>query len=538
MARGRCLVAATWFETTMERLRLMSSPTRVDLENAARLFFQRLQMEVHGRTFAPAHPKADLDKHIAGAEERIAALDGQLEENGYDHWVRANAASMCATASIPTDHLDADTKQFARHLAARAERAKCEYLIHQFTSPATVFAPSDGLWVQQMPTVPGPFAMPRANVLHPIKAVSVGAATERSLERRRIANVGDSMITELARVLGWLEEEVGRDTPLPTVSFEQMRDMRDGLERLDVRLRGRDLPFRKRQTNAVEHWIVPQTSRRYVRSLQAFFTWAHDEERLIPVNPATGLKIGSRKGTEEVSPPPFTAEELQKLFATPVFQGVRSAARRKEPGPITARTAHWWSLVTLLHTGMRAGELAQLMPSDLVFDEPVPHIKVRVANDDGAVTKTVKNEASIRDVPIVADLLTLGLREFVEGRRKRYPKRKLFVEFRTGTGNRKSDGLTKFWSGYIKAFDLWKPGRATHVARHTVAAWLRENGVGDEDIAAIVGHSTGTMTSKYGGNQKPLTRKAEMLAKLNYGFDVVDALGGPFDPKRHSEWQA
>jgi len=95
-----------------------------------------------------------------------------------------------------------------------------------------------------------------------------------------------------------------------------------------------------------------------------------------------------------------------------------------------------------------------------------------------------------------------------------------------------STGMTKFWSRYLHAFDLFLPGRATHVHRHTLTASLRAAKVSDEDIGAILGHSGRSVTAGYGGDQG-LERKLDTLAKLDHGFDLVAALGGPYDAKLH-----
>ena len=85
----------------------------------------------------------------------------------------------------------------------------------------------------------------------------------------------------------------------------------------------------------------------------------------------------------------------------------------------------------------------------------------------------------------------------------------------------------------MRAFGLWKPMRATHQFRHTITAHLRAAGVTDEDIGAVLGHSGGSVTAGYGGAQ-PLERKANTLAKLDYGFDLLETLGGPYQGSVHS----
>lgn len=181
-----------------------------------------------------------------------------------------------------------------------------------------------------------------------------------------------------------------------------------------------------------------------------------------------------------------------------------------------------------MYTGMRAGELAQLLVEDFVFDAVIPHLKVRRENKAGEAVKSVKNKNSVRDIPLAEPLLKLGLADFVAERAKFHPRERVFGDFTTGLA-RNSGGLTKFWSAYLKRVGLWKKGRAVHVWRHTVVDFLRANGLAIEDIAAIVGHGTDLMTEKYGGAH-PLARKLATIKRLDFGFDVVGMLNANDQP--------
>ncbi|MEQ1494892.1 MAG: tyrosine-type recombinase/integrase, partial [Novosphingobium sp.] len=182
--------------------------------------------------------------------------------------------------------------------------------------------------------------------------------------------------------------------------------------------------------------------------------------------------------------------------------------------------------------GLRAGELSQLLPGDFDFSAEVPHLKVRRVDETGATIKSTKTDGSVRDVPLAPVLLQLGLAEFVAQRAKVDRKRRVLHEFNLGSRGRTSDGMTKFWGAYLRAHDLWKPGRSTHVWRHTLIANLRANGVPIEDIAAFVGHKQQSVTASYGGDY-PLERKLKTALAIDYGFDVISAAGGDYDVKRH-----
>ncbi|MEQ1515986.1 MAG: tyrosine-type recombinase/integrase, partial [Usitatibacteraceae bacterium] len=182
--------------------------------------------------------------------------------------------------------------------------------------------------------------------------------------------------------------------------------------------------------------------------------------------------------------------------------------------------------------GLRAGELSQLLPGDFDFSAEVPHLKVRRVDETGATTKSTKTDGSVRDVPLAPVLLQLGLAEFVAQRAKADRKRRVFHEFNLGSRGRTSDGMTKFWGRYLRAHGLWKPGRATHMWRHTLIANLRENDVSIEDIATYVGHVQQSVTATYGGDYT-LKRKLKTALAINYGLDLIAELGGPYNPKKH-----
>lgn len=186
----------------------------------------------------------------------------------------------------------------------------------------------------------------------------------------------------------------------------------------------------------------------------------------------------------------------------------------------------------LLYSGLRAGEFSQLLPSDFVFEADIPHLKVQTDDAAGVKTKSAKSTSSIRDVPLHPDLLRLGLREIVERRAKLKPHERVFREFRLGADGRNSDGMTKFWGSYLKRIGLWKPGRSTHVFRHSFAACLRANEVGEDEIGALLGHAPQSVTGGYGG-AFPLPRKRKALQSLDYSFDVTNALGGDYVETLH-----
>jgi len=220
------------------------------------------------------------------------------------------------------------------------------------------------------------------------------------------------------------------------------------------------------------------------------------------------------------TPPPFKQDELQRLFAAPLYAGHKSPHVLSAKGTVISKGSHWWSGLIALYTGMRAGEIAQLQIDDFDFGASNPVIRVREAGEKGAVPKRLKSLAATRDVPISPVLLELGLEAFVAARSKGSGRPRVFPDLRFGRGDRRSDALTKFWSRFLHDQGLHEPGRATHVFRHTFTAALRRAAVQEELIAGIIGHAPRTQTGAYGGGF-PVELMAEAIGKVDYGFDVV-----------------
>jgi integrase len=534
-ARRRCLLATRWFAATMEQMRVMDRPTREHLEAAARSFFDGLAQDIdHPRGFPHDGFRQAVAYNVHLSEERITDLDRQLVSNDFDGEADKLAGEMLTSISADLTELDPATSLLARQLAVRAAREQMRYMIHALTRPAQRFVPLDEIFLPSIGHVAGgtvpSLPIPALVESDPVFPTLTEAAAEY-LRRKAASGLGASQVEETARLLEWLKQAIG---PLRTVSDikkHELRTFRDDLQRVNVKLRGMPAPFRDRLTDVPADWVKSATYLRYWNAACAFFAWCYSEG-LAATDPSAGLVIEKKKGEEKRTPPPFDQEELRRLFSTPLFAGHQSPKRRTAVGTCVQRGAHWWSAVLMTYTGMRAGELSQLLASDFVFDADVPHLKVQLVDDKGEKVKSAKNKASIRDVPLHPDLLTLGLRQFVEWREKKYPHDRVFWEFRLGSSGKYTDGITRFWKDYLVKFNLWKAGRATHVFRHTLVASLRRQDVAGEDIGAFVGHVGRSVTEGYGGAY-PLERKARTAALLNYGFDVVTALGGPFDAKRH-----
>lgn len=471
---------------------------------------------------APFGAEASAEQ-VELSETRVKELDEALALRQFPEW-SVNAERIATMAGVEQDDLTSRESQTVRQLVARVEREFMRRFVHILLRPGERFDITDPQLMP--PAVTASPLSPASDALPPHTAMSLKRATSLFLERKKADGVGTSHISETKRVLDWLEDALG-DRPLDAIAKEEMRGFRDSLERLDGRLGGKAVSFQARQTAETVHRIAPVTAARYRNAVQMFFKWAAAE--LSAPDVAAGLKTAKAIRAAPDPEKPFTRDEVRKLLTIPLYAGHRDRRHPTFLGAERSRGSLWWSGLIGLHTGMRAGEIAQLTASDYVFDAPIPHIRIAPEAASVGGGKRVKNAASVREVPIAPVLLTLGLREFVQARAHRG---RVMFDIALGKGDRRSDGLTKAWGRILRQSGLHKSGRGTHVWRHTVAATLREAGVSDEESGRLLGHKPTSVTGQYGKTSMP-DQKLGLVGKIDYGLDLVEALGGAFDAKRH-----
>lgn len=508
----------------------MSHPTRSDLEAAARAYFEA-EAGKQSRLRYSKDRLEEADYQVELSRQIVGEMDDDLVSNDYSGHAHQAAMQMLRAMDADLETLPDKERLIALNLGARAVRELSLRLIHRLTDPAGRYEPHDPHFaVHPIET------QPRAKVAQTTGGTTwtVGRAVEAFTDHQQRRRLSASTTSETARVLGYLAERFGPNASLRSLTPDGIKVLRDDLMRLDGRLQGRKQPFEKRLTDRPDAQIGYATYIKYWRALRQFFRWAV-EEKIIGDDPSAVAAPPKPKGLKRRSPDPFTTEELTRLFASPLYGGHKSSKQVKVPGDCHRRGGHWWSGVLMLYTGLRAGELSQLTPQDFYFGADGPFMQVTDEGEVDGRSKHVKSASSVRTVPLHSDLLRLGLAEWVTGAARRSPKDRLFRVFALGP-KRFSAGITRFWGEYLKQIELWKPKRATHVYRHTLIACLRANGASEEEIAAIVGHSGAQsnfgQTLAYGGAY-PMERKSATISRLDFGFDVVAALGGDFDKARH-----
>lgn len=235
-----------------------------------------------------------------------------------------------------------------------------------------------------------------------------------------------------------------------------------------------------------EHIVAPKTAGHYQKWLQGLFSYAVENEYIVE-SPARNLKLNLNQATR---------------YATYSNSEVSTILERAR----TEKTKwHYWIVLLGAYTGMRLGEISNLVSDAIKIDEDSGVNYIHVSPRYGA---TVKTDASVRQVPIHQTLLEEGFLEFAKA-----ANGPLFgVETRT---------MTQWFGAFreacgIERYDDFDQRKAFHSFRHTVITKARGNGVDTALVQRVVGHelSGSGLTDNYTHDFS--------IAQLKKVIDVID----------------
>ena len=166
---------------------------------------------------------------------------------------------------------------------------------------------------------------------------------------------------------------------------------------------------------------------------------------------------------------------------------------------------------TLLHTGMRRGEITPLMWQDVDFDNDVIHIRRHAVPDKSGkpvIIDGAKTNAGVRDVPMPEDLKSY-LRALMAKAESVYvfPTDKGMVYY--------SASLSTLWHTLNK-----RAGFETHPhqLRHTYATKLFEAGLDIKQVQYLLGHSDPNITLRIYTHYRDSVRKQETIQQVREAF--------------------
>jgi integrase len=300
-----------------------------------------------------------------------------------------------------------------------------------------------------------------------------------------VRNVTSSQIREFRELL--------YDTPASQTKILRGMPLRKQVEY------GKANGFPKLSSNTVRNNIV------HISSLLEFaeredYIQKNVARKLVPAKQAKPRRI-----EDQVY---FTKEEIQTIFSQPIFTDFdlsQFKSRSTLPGE-----AFYWVPILSYYYGSRSSEMSERFSDNVFYSNKAGCHLLRIDESAGG---SVKESASIRDLPIPQGLVDLGFIEFAESKTKGKP---LFNNPKTG-GMMKSDSYRKAFKAFLEgipSFDL--DGRQpTHCFRHTMETNLRELGVAKDISAYITGRARSSSSEEYGSYLKVVKDVLEQMPKLD-----------------------
>jgi len=243
----------------------------------------------------------------------------------------------------------------------------------------------------------------------------------------------------------------------------------------------------------------------------------------------------------------FLSADLRKLFASPCWTGCAGIDYRHRPGSSTVKDAKFWIPLLAALEGVRLGEAAQLLTTDIqlrCFDQedftdwdvdldnpsgPWPRLRrFSPKDEDGVPTvgiwcidvipedgKSVKTPSSKRIIPIHPLLLELGFLDYVDAQ-KRAGKRDLFPGLRPEKATRAGENLGEWFSRYLEYIGMKRERLSFHSFRHSFDTHLFNREVPDVRVSELMGHAQHGQTRNRYYKGARLAKLTEAIASINY----------------------
>ena len=279
--------------------------------------------------------------------------------------------------------------------------------------------------------------------------------------------------------------------------------------------------------------ISPETASTYSVRLHALHLFAYKKGytaiRPDKIDKPRFAKIASklRKATplDDTKAKSYRVDELQAIFNGYLYCPVELNAR-KEIHPY-----QFWLPLIGIYSGMRIDEVCGLSARAVEQSKSgIWHFKIE---EQLALNRKLKNNASKRRVPVHKDLIALGFIDYVIERKRR--KAVMLFDGLHYNANGWGNAATRFFTrlpsdtspgtGYL--FDVGvhlkkHDGRDYHAFRHTFIDQLRACGVDSGyDIEAITGHEKEDVSEadRYGDGPE-LGEKADKVNRVTYDLDL------------------
>ena len=225
--------------------------------------------------------------------------------------------------------------------------------------------------------------------------------------------------------------------------------------------------------------LAVQTVNKHLSRTRGLFAWATANGYVVH-NHFEGLSIKHRKRAHEQREP-FDQADLTALFGSKIYTNHEYL-----------HSYYYWLPFLALCSGARLEELTQLELADIRCQDRVDVLDI---NNNG--DKRLKSASSKRLIPIHSHLIESGFLRYVEDLRKRGETR-LFPSLKRGRDGY-GTAAAKWFARYRCSHGVKHRKKPFHSFRHTFSNHLKQQGLPEPQVAALLGHRNGSITyDRYG----------------------------------------
>ena len=351
-------------------------------------------------------------------------------------------------------------------------------------------------------------ASPTPPTLTDNQACRISAALEQFLKEHK--GLSAKTVADYERTVNWFvdlvgDHRMGELTNQHLVKFKtKLLDLPVGFTtRLKIESPSEALRFNQEREEKLETIDVTTVNNKYLSNIRAFFKWCHANaytSEQLGANLRVSVKTGAY--TEDELRVPFAKDQLETIFAAPLFQGCASPSRVFKPGNHLDDSWRFWAVLIGLYSGARSNEIGQLIRADISEHEGVPHFWIRrqLTEEErrARVRKRLKSESAHRLIPIHPELVRLGLLRWIQAQPGVATDR-LFPDWKADKNGYFSNKMTKFFcQQFLPVVGLKLPQLAFHSLRHTMTDALRQAGLEERACKRVLGHAGGDTNTRYG----------------------------------------
>ncbi len=363
------------------------------------------------------------------------------------------------------------------------------------------------------------------------KAATTGSRIMDHYDRflkQRASDISADTISQNRGVIQLFAEFVGEDLPVDQLRRKHVAEWRDQLYLMPKMAKQvtvlKNLKFKEviaANEKLGRPTIDPKTINRYLSALSPFAKWLAANDMV-----GTPIMVDDMFIKLDRSKPkrmPFSDEQLKALFNSPLFRGALSNSVEHKPGNFSIRDWRYWLPLVALFSGMRLGEIAQLLVDDIqeMDDAWVMHVTT-----EGDPEKKLKTVGSERVVPIHSELIVLGFLDYYTARKQAGSKR-LFPEIKPDSRGFMSGVPSKFLNTYLDRIGVKTKTLAMHSFRHLFADRLRKAGYLDGEFGFILGHGDRLVrtTGRYGAlPQGTVAQRSKLIESVSFKELNLDSL--------------